>query len=117
VTVRPGDLLVRFEIRPTAGAPSQSRHRAGAGASRNAKAAATRLRDCSSVASRPVRKEDAERELRVANAALAQAQSASGAAKCARGLNRRAATCGCRRQAISQSRDLVDQDRAIRFFA
>lgn len=82
-TIRPGDLLVRFEI------PSLT---AGAAASRagieqaqarveNAKAAAARVSGLfeRGVAARK-EVEDAERELRESEAALAQARSASGAA-------------------------------------
>ena len=81
--VKPGDLLVRFDIPSlTAGAESS---RAGIEQAQarveNAKAAATRVQGLfeRGVAARK-EVEDAERELREANAALAQAQSASGAA-------------------------------------
>jgi RND family efflux transporter MFP subunit len=81
--VRPGDLLVRFEIPSlTAGAAAgraeieQAQARA-----ENAKAAASRVAGLfeRGVAARK-EVEDADRELREAAAALAQAQSASGAA-------------------------------------
>lgn len=81
--VKPGDLLVRFEIPSlTAGAASgraaidQAQARV-----ENAKAAAARVAGLfeRGVAARK-EVEDADRELREANAALAQAQSASGAA-------------------------------------
>ena len=81
--VRPGDLLVRFDIPSlTAGAESS---RAGIEQAQarveNAKAAAARVQGLfeRGVAARK-EVEDAERELREANAALAQARSASGAA-------------------------------------
>lgn len=81
--VRPGDLLVRFEIPSlTAGAASS---RAGIEQAQarveNAKAAAVRVAGLfeRGVAARK-EVEDAERELREATAAVAQAQSASGAA-------------------------------------
>ena len=81
--VRPGDLLVRFEIPSlTAGAASGKAAIEQAQARvENAKAAATRVAGLfeRGVAARK-EVEDAERELREANAALAQAQSASGAA-------------------------------------
>jgi RND family efflux transporter MFP subunit len=81
--VRPGDLLVRFEVPSlTAGAAAGRAEIEQAQARvENAKAAAERvagLFDRGVAARKEV--EDAERELREANAALAQARSASGAA-------------------------------------
>jgi RND family efflux transporter MFP subunit len=81
--VRPGDLLVRFEIPSlTAGAAAGRAEIEQAEARvENAKAAKERvsgLYDRGVAARKEV--EDAERELREANAALAQARSASGAA-------------------------------------
>lgn len=81
--VKPGDLLVRFEIPSlTAGAASSKAAIEQAQAHvENAKAAAARVQGLfeRGVAARK-EVEDAERELREATAALAQAQSASGAA-------------------------------------
>lgn len=81
--VRPGDLLVRFEIPSlTAGAASGKAAIEQAQARvENAKAAAARVAGLfeRGVAARK-EVEDAERELREANAALEQARSASGAA-------------------------------------
>src|SRR6185503_2551553 len=81
--VKPGDLLVRFEIPSlTAGAASSKAAIEQALAHvENAKAAAARVQGLfeRGVAARK-EVEDAERELREATAALAQAQSASGAA-------------------------------------
>jgi RND family efflux transporter MFP subunit len=81
--VRPGDVLVRFDI-PSLAAGAAS-GRAGIEQARarveNAKAAASRVAGLfeRGVAARK-EVEDADRELREANAALAQAESASGAA-------------------------------------
>ena len=81
--VKPGDLLVRFEIPSlTAGAASSKAAIEQAQAHvENAKAAAARVQGLfeRGVAARK-EVEDAERDLREATAALAQAQSASGAA-------------------------------------
>jgi RND family efflux transporter MFP subunit len=81
--VRPGDLLVRFDIPSLTAGAASSRAAIDQAQARveNAKAAATRVQGLfeRGVAARK-EVEDAERELREANAALAQAQSASGAA-------------------------------------
>lgn len=81
--VRAGDLLVRFEIPTLTAAAASSRAGIEQAEARveNAKAAATRLSglfERGVAAQKEV--EDAERELRESRAALAQAQSASGAA-------------------------------------
>ena len=81
--VRPGDLLVRFEIPSLAAGAAAGRAEIEQAEARveNAKAARDRLSGLfeRGVAARK-EVEDAERELREANAALAQARSASGAA-------------------------------------